>query len=94
MTAMNISRMPHATVSHRDNFNRCSFVAPGLISGLYKSRTVVDARELSEPLKFDMAAAKIAAITSAEMPCGKRVTINVGKISSLLASATVNGWTL
>jgi hypothetical protein len=52
---------------------------------------VLDESELSEPLKFDIAAAKIAAITNPEMPCGKRCTIKMGKISSLLASLVVSG---
>ena len=49
--------------------------------------TVVDASELSEPLRFDIAAAKIAAMTSPEMPCGSVVTMKRGKISSLVVIA-------
>ena len=47
---------------------------------------VVDASEFSEPLRFDIAAAKMAAITSPATPCGRRRTMKAGKISSLVAS--------
>ena len=38
----------------------------------------LDDSEFSAALRFDMAAARIAAISSPEMPCGMRVTMNVG----------------
>ena len=34
--------------------------------------------EFSAALRFDMAAARIAAISRPEIPCGIRVTMNVG----------------
>ena len=34
--------------------------------------------ELSAALRFDMAAARIAAISNPEMPCGIWLTMNVG----------------
>ncbi len=46
--------------------------------------TVVEASELSDALRFDIAAAKIAAITSPEIPCGRLRTMKAGKISSLV----------
>ena len=47
-------------------------------SGFQKSMTDVEASEFSAALKFDIAAARIAAISSPEIPCGIRLTINVG----------------
>ena len=38
----------------------------------------LDDSEFRAALKFDIAAARIAAISSPEIPCGIRVTINVG----------------
>ena len=38
----------------------------------------VDESELSAALRFDIAAARIAAISSPEIPCGIWLTMNVG----------------
>src|SRR3954447_5054733 len=66
-TAMRISTIPHAAVHQRDNVSSCrSGTFPA--SGWQKSITVVDASELSDSLRLDIAAAKIAAITSPETP--------------------------
>ena len=38
----------------------------------------LDDKEFSAALRLDIAAAKIAAISRPEMPCGMRLTMNVG----------------
>src|SRR5215467_28759 len=90
-TAIRIRTTPQTAVSQRESRSRLSSLAFGAISGLYKSSVVVEASELREPLRFDIAAAKTAAITRPDTPCGRRSTMNVGKIWSLLVSVAASG---
>ncbi len=62
---------PQSTVITRETRNRCrSSLWP--VKGRYRSLTIVDADELSEPASVPIAAEKIAAITSPSTP-GRQV---------------------
>ncbi len=81
---------PHATVVHRESFTSFagSVAMPRI---LLKSMIVEEASEFSAPERFDMPAAKIAAISNPTIPGGISRTTNSGKTRSLSPPTGTSG---
>src|ERR1051326_3780552 len=83
------SAQPTVAMREMRSIDLSSFAPP--LRRIQKSTIVLDDSEFSAALRFDIAAARIAATISPEIRCGIRVTINVGKIRSAPPNVAA-GW--